>query len=82
MKECKKIYRVDGMAVTEEMFTSMCKATGVDEYPMRRLKPKMSLLDEDEFEVDPGPWQEMEDGKSSSRFCNAGGHVLVETWVK
>ena len=83
MKKCKKIYQVDGMIVSEKTFTDMCKAAGVDGYPRRKLRPKYkSPTEPDEWEIDEGPWQAVERDDSSSRFCHADGHVLVETWVK
>jgi len=78
----KKIYMVCGMVVTEEEFNRVCKDEGVSDFPQRRLKPKMFPCDKDEFEVDPGPWQEVEDGHSYSRMCHTGDKVLVDTIVK
>ena len=78
----RKICMVCGMVVTEEEFSRVCKDEGVGDFPKRRPKPKMLPWDKDEFEVDPGPWQEVEDGHSWSRVCNTGDKVLVETIVK
>lgn len=78
----KRTYMVCGMVVTEEEFNRVCKDEGVSDFPKRRLKPKMFPCDKDEFEVDPGPWQEVEDEHSYSRMCHTGDKVLVETIVK
>lgn len=78
----KKTCMICGMVVTEEEFSRVCRAEGVSDFPKRRLKPKMHPCDEDEFKVDPGPWQEVEDEHSYSRMCHTGDKVLVETIVK